>query len=362
MHENKIDFNIIVKYNFYFWGAWLLFYSVISYKNIPGIPYYGAVLTSLTITLPLFSLSLFVWPIVRKLQYIRFSRYQLVILHIILANVYTIIWLVIYYGILFAVFGKQLYSFFDVPSTVGWQYPSGITFYLMVAGAYYSVIYYREIKTKEINESHLQLILKETQFKALKNQLNPHFLFNSLNSINALIKSDPDNARSMLVKLSDLLRMSLSYQNNAFVSLQLDLDFVHAYLDIEKIRLADRLEYKETITDSLLNTSIPSMILQPLLENSIKHGIAPSSKKGTVELKIEKCPDFMKIIILNTIATKQDINSYSNIPVNGVGLKNLTNRLEMIYSDNFRISSGKISDNIFKVELDIPYNIEEARN
>ncbi len=362
MHKNKIDFNIIVKYNCYFWSAWLLFYSLISYINIPGIPYYGAVLTSLTITLPLFSLSLIVWPIVRKLQYIRFSRYQLVILHIILANVYSIIWLIIYYGILFAVFGKQLYSFFDVSSTIGWQYPSGITFYLMVAGAYYSIIYYREIKSKEISETKLQLLLKDAQFRALKNQLNPHFLFNSLNSINALIKSDPKNARSMLVKLSDLLRMSLSHQNNAFVSLQQDLEFAHAYLDIEKIRLADRFEYKETITKSLLNTSIPSMILQPMLENSIKHGIIPSSKKGFVELKIEKGTDFMKIIIQNTIAAKQDINSDSNIRGNGVGLKNLTNRLEMIYYNNFKITSGENPDNIFKVELEIPYKIEDSRD
>lgn len=362
MHENKINFNLIVKYNCYFWGAWLLFYSLISYKNIPGMPYYGAFLTSLTITLPLFSLSLFVWPIVRKLQYIRFSRYQLVILHIILANVYTIIWLVIYYGILFAVFGKQLYSFFDVPSTIGWQYPSGITFYLMVAGAYYSIIYYKEIKSKEISESKLQFLLKDAQFKALKNQLNPHFLFNSLNSINALIKSDPENARSMLVKLSDLLRISLSHQNKAFVSLQQDLEFAHAYLDIEKIRLADRLEYKETVTDSLLNTMIPSMILQPLLENSIKHGITPSSKKGFVELKIEEYTDFMKIIIQNSIAVEQDINLDSNIPVNGVGLKNLTNRLEMTYNNHFKIKSGKNPDNIFKVELEIPYKIEDSRD
>ena len=360
MRDSKIDFNIILKYNCYFWGTWLLFYSIIFYKNIPSMPYYTAVLSSITITMPLCALSLAAWPVVRRLQYIRFSRYQLVILHILLANVYTIIWLVIYYGILFAVFGNRLYSLFNVPSTIGWQYPSGITFYLMVSGAYYSIIYYREIKSKEINESKLQLLLKDTQFQALRNQLNPHFLFNSLNSINALIKSDPEGARSMLVKLSDLLRLSLSNQSDAFVPLQKELEFAHVYLDIEKIRLADRFKYKEIIADNFQDVDVPSMIIQPLLENGIKHGIAPTSKQGFIELHIENETDSIKITVTNSIAPPQDLNSKSGIPTNGVGLKNLTNRLEMLYGEDFKISVGKMTDNIFKVVLKIPIDNDKS--
>lgn len=360
MKENKIYFNSILRYNLYFWGIWFIFYSVVSYINITDISYIIAVYISTIITLPLFLLSLLVWPVIRRLQFVRYARYKLTLIHILLANFYTVLWLGTYYGILFLVHGSQLHSMFNVQETIGWQYPSGITFYLMVAGAYYSLIYYREIKTKEINEDKLQMLLKDTQFQALKNQLNPHFLFNSLNSVNALIKSDPDKARSMLVKLSDLLRLSLNNQADSFVPLERELEFAHVYLDIEKIRLADRLEYRETISDSSNDIILPVMILQPLIENSIKHGIAPSSKKGFIELEIMTEKERLIISVSNSISSQADLNQNSNSKNNGLGLNNLEKRLETLYGSKYSFSSGKKAENHYGVELKIPLEKDKS--
>ncbi|NIV14886.1 MAG: hypothetical protein GWN62_27545, partial [Aliifodinibius sp.] len=120
-----------------------------------------------------------------------------------------------------------MFYIMDVKSIAGWQYPQGLLYYMVVSGVYYSLIFYREVKQRELRESQLRLSLRETEWKALKAQINPHFLFNALNSINALITSSPGSARQMLVKLSELLRRVLTEHPAQTITLQSELDFVH---------------------------------------------------------------------------------------------------------------------------------------
>jgi sensor histidine kinase YesM len=353
LNQQVVKFKTIVMYNLYFWGAWWFFYALVFTKNL-NFPFYVGLINSIYITIPLFLLSLLLWPLAHKLQYYRVSQYYKVLIHLAGSNIYSVLWLSVYYGILFLIYGNELYTFFDVNLTIGWQYPSGITFYLMVSGAYYSLIYYREIKSREIKESRLELLLKETQFKALKSQLNPHFLFNSLNSINALITSEPHKARSMLVKLSDLLRLSLNTQKRAFVPLDSELEFAHTYLDIEKIRLGERLNYTENISVRVKDLEIPSMILQPLLENAVKHGIAPSNQKGFVELQLEMINSKLIINVINSIPLSFNEKRISDNSNNGIGLNNLEERLLTIYGNDVQFAFGKKENNCFRVNIKLP--------
>ena len=350
--ENIVRFRTILYYNSLFWAVWLVFYSFVFLRNIDQ-PYSVSLSNSTLITLPLFSLSLLLWPLVKKMLYSKMSFKLQAVIHILGANIYSALWLSIYYGILIASFGDELFKLFNVPETIGWQYPTGITYYLMISGAYYSLIHYREIKSREIKESQLQLHLKEMQFTALKNQLNPHFLFNSLNSINALITSSPQKARTMLIKLSDLLRLSISVQKQTFLKLSEELELARAYLDIEKIRLAERLEYKEKV-NAAEEVKIPSMILQPLLENAVKHGVSPSRKKGLIELSISAVDSKMQIEVRNSMPAGNTAAKENNT---GTGLKNIRKRLENIYGNDTEFSFGE-TDGLFTVKIELPIERE----
>ncbi len=351
--EQRIPFRRILKYNLYFWTVWWVFYAILFSHNT-GLLMIFSMFYSILSVVPLFLLSLLLWPICRKLKFTRTPRFLFILIHVVGANLYTILWLALNFGTIYLFYGYMLRHMFDVWNTMGWQYPSGITFYLMVTGGYYSLIYYQEIKLRERKEAQLQLLLRDAQLNALKNQMNPHFLFNSLNSINALITAHPEKARSMLVRLSDLLRLSLTTQTRAFVPLRTELEFAHSYLEIEKIRLGRRLGYSEQIADHLLEAEVPVMILQPLLENAIKHGIAPSNQQGFVRLQIEDSPSGMAIQVVNSVA--EEMLGEENHPSagNGVGLENLKKRLSTIYDNNFRMEHGWLPDGKFRVTIAIP--------
>jgi len=351
--EQKIPFRTILKYNLYFWSVWWVFYAILFSHNT-GLLMIFSMFYSLLSVIPLFLLSLLLWPICRKLKFTRTPKILFILIHLVGANLYTVLWLALNFGSIYLIYGYMLRHMFDVWNTMGWQYPSGITFYLMVTGGYYSLIYYQEIKLRERKEVQLQLLLRDAQLNALKNQMNPHFLFNSLNSINALITAHPEKARSMLVRLSDLLRLSLTTQTRAFVPLHTELEFAHSYLEIEKIRLGKRLSYSEQVADDLRDAEVPVMILQPLLENAIKHGIAPSTRRGSVRLQIEDSLSGLVIQVQNSVAEGVLGEGNGTSTGNGVGLENLKKRLSTIYGNNFRMEHGWLPDGNFRVTIEIP--------
>ena len=196
----------------------------------------------------------------------------------------------------------------------------------------------------------MESLLRDAQLKALKDQLKPHFMFNSLNSINALITSNPEQARSMLVKLADLLRLSLHAQKSLFVPVSAELEFAHAYLDIEKIRLGNRLAYVEKFEGNFENIKVPSMILQPLLENAIKHGIAPSSKHGTIELSMSLNENF-KIHICNST---DPASKKSQLAGTGFGLINLRQRLDSLFGPELKFLQEQDVNHNFCIEIEFP--------
>lgn len=224
----------------------------------------------------------------------------------------------------------------------------GVFFYLIFILLYYIILYYEDLQKKMHIENELNKLVKEAELNALKAQINPHFLFNSLNSISSLTMTKPDKAQEMVIKLSDFLRYSLSHDKNEKTSLRNEMENIQRYLDIEKTRFGNRLRFESNIQEACLETQIPNMILQPLFENAIKHGVYKSTEEILIELSCVPTESFFEIHILN------DFDPEVTRPKGeGIGLKNIKSRMALIYgrSDLVEIHPGKID---FEVVLRIP--------
>jgi LytS/YehU family sensor histidine kinase len=176
---------------------------------------------------------------------------------------------------------------------------SGIIFYIVIALVYYLFIYYIKIQEKVNVESRLREVLKETELNMLKSQINPHFLFNSLNSISSLTITNPEKARDMVIKLSDFLRYSVSHNATSFTTLETEMANIQRYLEIEKVRFGEKLLFSFNLQGSCRNHQIPVMLLQPLFENAIKHGVYESTEQVSIEMDCEYTEGYLEIRLVN---------------------------------------------------------------
>ena len=240
---------------------------------------------------------------------------------------------------------------------------AGIFIFLILTLIYYLIIYFLNLEERRIAEAELRALVKDAELNLLKYKLNPHFLFNSLNSISSLTMSAPDKAQDMIIKLSDYLRYSLDSDKQQLRSLTDELDNVNRYLAIEKIRFGKRLIFKEIKDEKCLMQKVPGMILQPLVENAIKHGVHESIEPIYLEIKCTENVNFIFISIMNNF----DPESTSKKGT-GTGLKNVRKRLLAIYNRDDLLDIIQ-NDFNFEVKLKIPKIIgfnnilkEEGRN
>ena len=225
---------------------------------------------------------------------------------------------------------------------------TGILYYGVTLLIYHLFIYGRELEAKKLNETQLNLLVKESELNLLRSQLNPHFLFNSLNSISSLTISDPERARDMIIKLSEFLRYALRHGEREKTRLSEEVKNIDLYLEIEKIRFGDKLVFEKEISPECEAGLIPNMILQPLFENAVKHGVYESTEPIRIELSCKGIKEGMEITIRNNFDQGQVSRKGA-----GIGLKNVRNRLMLIYSKDELLSVHQ-SDNIFEVKLLIP--------
>ncbi len=181
----------------------------------------------------------------------------------------------------------------------------------------------------------MQATLQEAQLLALKAQINPHFLFNALNSIQELMSEDIAKAREAVIKLSGVLRYSMNVGDKPLVTLREELDAVSNYLELERIRFDDRLKTLIDVDSGLLSERIPQMLLQTLVENAVKHGIAQLPNGGTLTLNIAREMERRREIMVCEITNSGTLNSPANSPTSGtgVGIPNTTERLRLLYGD-----------------------------
>jgi two-component system, LytTR family, sensor kinase len=201
-------------------------------------------------------------------------------------------------------------------------------------------------------ERHQQLLLR-ARMDALASQINPHFLFNTLNTVTALIRIDPDTARGVVLKLSNILRRLLR-KHETFVPLREELSFIDDYLDIEVARFGeDNLDIVKQVDDNTLETFIPSMLLQPIVENSLKHGLAPKLERGRICVRTSTRDGRLRIEIEdNGVGISEE--KMPHVYVEGIGLSNVRERLRVLYGTDFNLNIQSHEGQGTVIRIDIP--------
>jgi hypothetical protein len=219
---------------------------------------------------------------------------------------------------------------------------------LLWALVYHLFQYWERSLEAEKERYQLQAILRENQYQNLKTQLNPHFLFNSLNSIRTLVDINPNQSKEAINRLSSLLRSSLQMSKHKTVSLKQEIDTVNDYLAIEKIRFDERLWVEISIPEAALQVQLPPMMLQTLVENAVKHGISKSMKGGEIKISAILTKFHLHIEIVNSGRFEPKETEI------GLGLENTRERLAILYDDKAAFSVENFNDTEVITKLDIP--------
>jgi hypothetical protein len=273
----------------------------------------------------------------------------LLINHLSILSLTLILWIGFSNFILKSIFSSYDYYVIFIETGIPWRVFVGSFFYFATVLIYYLFISANNFREHIIQESHLREKIKEAELHALKVQINPHFLFNSLNSISSLTISNPEKAHEMIVKLSTFFRYSLAHNSTDFVTFEKEIENIESYIEIERIRFGNKLIFKKNIDTKCLNQKLPYLILQPLIENAVKHGVYESIEPVTIDVSCsESEKNMMKIIITNDFD-----KNYIPQKGTGTGLKNIKERLRIIYKLNNLMAIEK-GDNKFKVTLFIP--------
>lgn len=206
---------------------------------------------------------------------------------------------------------------------------ASVALFVCTVVPWYAVTHYRDAKERRLEAVQLGAMLQQAQLQALRSQLNPHFLFNTLHSIAELIHEDPRRAEQMLLQLGELLRKSLKSQAIE-VPLSEEIDFIRSYLAIEQMRLGDRLEVVWNVDASVLQLLVPSLILQPIVENAIQHGIAPSARHGRLEITAGRADGRLHLEVRDN---GPGLSASTDHAGSGIGIENTRARLQRLYGD-----------------------------
>jgi two-component system, LytTR family, sensor kinase len=230
---------------------------------------------------------------------------------------------------------------------------------LLIVIAVHALLYYENFRASELAQSSLKTQLAQAQLRALKMQLHPHFLFNTLHSISSLVLEDPPKANSMIARLGDFLRLTLENSNQQLVSLKEETEFLRCYLEIEQVRFGDRLTVALELEPQTLSVQVPHLILQPVVENAIQHAIAPRTARGRINVKAKR---FNNLLRLEVRDNGPGITSNDGlVRTEGVGLNNVRARLHQIYGSNFRFELMNRSEGGLTVLIEIPFQRQEGQ-
>jgi len=222
-------------------------------------------------------------------------------------------------------------------------------FFVSWSALYFAYQFLLKNRKVEIEKWKLQASVKDAELSALKSQINPHFIFNSLNNIRSLVIEDSEKARDMITHLSDLLRFSIQFDQFEKVSLEKEIEVVEDYLHLESIQLEERLSYKILLQKESSEISIPPMIIQTLVENAIKHSINDLPKGGEIVIESEVNSDFLKIYIKNTGQIK-----VKSTERKGIGISNARERLRLLYGEKASLTVENMNEKMVCATIKIP--------
>ena len=221
---------------------------------------------------------------------------------------------------------------------------------LLIVIAQHTLVFYRNYRAAEVQRSQLKAQLAQAELQALKMQLHPHFLFNALHSISALVLEDPPKANLMIARLGDFLRMTLEHSDQQIVPLRQELEFLRSYLDIEQVRFDDRLSVQFKIEPPAFAADVPHLILQPIVENAIRHAVATRTTLALITIEAAHVNGSICVQVNdNGPGLKKEANS-------GFGLNNVRARLKQLYNTDFSLEIRNNFAGGVTVTLRIPYN------
>jgi two-component system, LytTR family, sensor kinase len=251
--------------------------------------------------------------------------------------------------------GKPL-TFEGITRFVINNFSEAIGIYMLIALSGYAFDYYQRFREGQVRTLQLEAQLSQAQLHALKMQLHPHFLFNTLHSISALLNKDADAARRMITRLGDFLRLTLENSGAQEVTLRQEMEFLSCYLEIERIRFRDRLVTHVDVAQHTLDAKVPNLILQPIVENAIRHGIAPRSTQGLIEIEAKQRNGRLRIQVRDNGPGLSAHRTFENTFKKGLGLANTETRLEQLYgsAQSFNLSNNPEGGLI--VTMEIPFH------
>lgn len=313
-----------------------------------------AVSDSLVFNFLFAGIALGLWYSIRYYDFNKAGISDRLLTHLLTALIVLGAWLGVGYLIMKNIWPDHLDYQSFLTDSLPWRGISGMFFFFLIIMIYYLYINSEDRKARIGKESTLRLQVKEAEIDRLKAQINPHFLFNSLNSVSSLINSQPEQAREMLIRLSGFLRYALENRHNNLTSFESELENIRYYLEIEKVRFGQRLQFDFSVPEECLTMTIPHMILQPLVENSIKHGVYESTEPVKIELKAF-CQHNTSLMV--EISNDFDPEAPPR-KGKGIGLINTRNRLFLEYNcDN--CLSVKRTANRFTIKLTIPQVLKD---
>jgi signal transduction histidine kinase len=230
-----------------------------------------------------------------------------------------------------------------------YYFHQGLTIYWTTLVVAHALYYYRGLRKREAETARLTAQLAQAQLQALKMQIHPHFLFNTLNSIAALLHKDVEAADRMIARLGDFLRLTLKSSDAQTVAFEQELEFLKCYLDIEHIRFQDRLTVEMDIDPHALKATVPNLILQPIVENAVRHGVARQTSHGHITIRARREGERL---IMTVADNGPGLKAQSN--GSGIGISNTRARLEQFYGSDFSFQIANSTERGASVTLDVP--------
>jgi two-component system, LytTR family, sensor histidine kinase AlgZ len=281
---------------------------------------------------------------------------RLFLTHILAAAIVSFLWMLVAKALANVYAQFRAFQGLDVrfAPQAGLLFGAGFLLYVLAVAAHYVILALEESRQAEARAMQTSVLARDAELRALKAQVNPHFLFNSLNSINALTSIDPAKAREMCILLADFLRITLGLGERSAIPLSEELSLVHKFLAIEKVRFGARLQVSEEISEECQNMLVPPLLLQPLVENAVTHGIAHLPDGGCVRLTAQVHEGALSIGVENSFDAES-----TPARRGGLGLANVRQRLEGRYEKDasLRVSSD---DSRFVVTLSLPAETAEV--
>ena len=227
---------------------------------------------------------------------------------------------------------------------------------LIIIGAH-ALLYYQKFRASELEQASLKAQLAQARLAALKMQLQPHFLFNTLHSISSLVLEDPPKANGMIARLGDFLRLTLDHSDEQLVTLKEETEFLRCYLEIEQVRFGDRLKVDFEIEPATLTAEVPHLILQPVVENAIQHAIAPRPTPGHINVEAKRTDDCIRLEVKDSGSGFSGTVDILDGP--GVGLRNLRARLEQLYGGHYSFEITSRPEGGVTVTMQLPFRAKQ---